>query len=300
MDINFELYKVFYYVGKSLSFSMAAQQLYISQSAVSQSIKNLEQKLDIPLFFRHTKQVKLTQEGELLLQHIEPAFHLIKTGERNLQETLSLQRGEIRVGASDTICRYYLLPYFQQFSEFYPHMKIQITNRTSPEGIHLLKQGQVDVSVIHLPNPHLTSQITVLPFREIQDVFIVGKAFFSLINEKRLLSLKELEDKPFLMLEKPTATRHFFDTFLAEQEIYIEPEIELGSLDLLVQLCKIGLGISIVPEECIQDISKEDIQILPVQEMIPKRELGIAYLNSIPLSRGTQEWIRLLISSSNK
>ncbi|NLL69956.1 MAG: LysR family transcriptional regulator [Epulopiscium sp.] len=296
MDINFELYKVFYYVATCLNFSAAAQQLYISQSAVSQSIKTLEKKLNVSLFFRHTKQVQLTQEGKLLLQHIEPAFHLIKTGERNLQETLSLQRGEIRIGASDTICRYFLLPFFHLFHEQYPQIQIHITNRTSPQGLQLLKQGQVDVSIIHLPNPYLTSQMTVLPFQEIQDVFIVGKPFFSLIHRENPISLKDLEQYPFLMLEKNTATRHFFDTLCEKEGIQISPDIELGSIDLLVELCKIGLGISLVPKECLRDFSSQYIQILPIKEHISKRQLGIAYLNHVPLSKGTQEWIQLLQS----
>lgn len=296
MDINFELYKVFYYVATCLNFSAAAQQLYISQSAVSQSIKTLEKKLNVSLFFRHTKQVQLTQEGKLLLQHIEPAFHLIKTGERNLQETLSLQRGEIRIGASDTICRYFLLPFFHLFHEQYPQIQIHITNRTSPQGLQLLKQGQVDVSIIHLPNPYLTSQMTVLPFQEIQDVFIVGKPFFSLIHRENPISLKDLEQYPFLMLEKNTATRHFFDTLCEKEGIQISPDIELGSIDLLVELCKIGLGISLVPKECLRDFSSQHIQILPLKENISKRQLGIAYLNHVPLSKGTQEWIQLLQS----
>lgn len=297
MDINFELYKVFYYVATYLSFSEAAQHLYISQSAVSQSIKNLEEKLNISLFFRHTKQIQLTQEGKLLLQHIEPAFHLIKTGERNLQETLSLERGEIRIGASDTICRYYLLPFFHLFHEKYPKIQIHITNRTSPKSIQLLKQGQIDVSIIHLPNPYITSQMTVLPFKKIQDVFIAGKPFFSLLYQKNQIFLKDLEQYPFLMLEKNTATRHFFDTLCKKQKIQISPDIELGSIDLLVELCKIGLGLSLVPKECLRDFSPQDIQILPVKETIPKRQLGIVYLNHVPLSKGTQEWIRLLTQS---
>ena len=73
MDINYELYKVFFHVANSLSFSKASKQLFISQSAVSQSIKVLEKKLNHPLFTRNTKQVHLTPEGELLLKHIEPA-----------------------------------------------------------------------------------------------------------------------------------------------------------------------------------------------------------------------------------
>ena len=103
MDINYELYKVFYYVASSLSFSEASKQLYISQSAVSQSIKALEKKLDQVLFIRSTKKVQLTPEGEILLRHVEPAMNLIKRGENQLLESNSIG-GQIRIGASDTLC----------------------------------------------------------------------------------------------------------------------------------------------------------------------------------------------------
>ena len=84
MDINYELYKVFYYVATTLSFSEASKQLFISQSAVSQAIKTLEKKLEQTLFIRSTKRVQLTPEGEILLRHIEPAINLIQRGETQL------------------------------------------------------------------------------------------------------------------------------------------------------------------------------------------------------------------------
>ena len=111
MDINFELYKVFYYVAKHLSFSAAAKDLYISQSAVSQAIKLLEEKLKDKLFVRSTKQVHLSPAGALLFTHVEQAFLFLKLGERNVNELHSLEQGELRIGASDTICKHYLLPY---------------------------------------------------------------------------------------------------------------------------------------------------------------------------------------------
>ena len=117
MDINLELYKVFYYVAATLSFSEASKHLYISQSAVSQSIKALEKKLGQPLFIRSTKKVLLTPAGEVLLKHIEPAINLISRGEEQLTDTESLGLGQLHIGASDTICRYFLVPYFKQFHQ---------------------------------------------------------------------------------------------------------------------------------------------------------------------------------------
>ena len=138
MDINYELYKVFYYVAISLSFSDASKQLFISQSAVSQSIKVLEKKLGITLFIRSTKRVQLTPEGETLLRHIEPAMNLIKRGEAQLMEASNLGGGQLRIGASDTICRYYLVPFLNKFHKTYPNVHIKVTNQTSTKCVDLL------------------------------------------------------------------------------------------------------------------------------------------------------------------
>ena len=155
MDINYELYKVFYYVATTLSFSEASRYLFISQSAVSQSIKALEKKLGQPLFIRSTKKVKLTPAGELLLKHVEPAIRLIGHGEAQLMESQSLGLGQLHIGASDTICRYFLVPYLNEFHKKYPTVPIKVTNATSLACVGLLEQGKVDLIVTNAPNPRL-------------------------------------------------------------------------------------------------------------------------------------------------
>ena len=144
LDINYELYKVFYYVATTLSFSEASKLLFISQSAVSQSIKVLEKKLGITLFIRSTKRVQLTPEGETLLRHVEPAINLIARGEAQIMEAGTLGGGQLRIGASDTICRYFLVPYLNRFHRSFPNVHIKVTNQTSTQCVDLLESGQVD------------------------------------------------------------------------------------------------------------------------------------------------------------
>ena len=155
MDINYELYKVFYYVAISLSFSEASKKLYISQSAVSQSIKVLEKKLNQPLFIRSTKKVQLTPEGETLLRHVEPAMNLIRRGEAQILEANTLGGGQLRIGASDTICRYFLVPYLSRFHKEYPNIHIKVTNQTSIGCVDLLENGSVDLIFTNYPNSRL-------------------------------------------------------------------------------------------------------------------------------------------------
>ncbi len=294
MDINFELYKVFYFAAKTLNFSKAAEKLYVSQSAVSQSIKILEKKLNTKLFLRHTKNMRLTSEGETLFKHIEQAFNLIKSGERALFEIGNLIQGEIHIGASDTICKYFLLPYFKKFHEDYSNIKIHITNRPSPLCMDLLKSGAIDIAVVNLSNKFKYENLDVIPVREIQDVFISGEKFSRLKGRK--ISLKELQDYPILSLEKNSTTRAYFDQLIKKNDISISPEFELDSIDLLVEMTKIGLGISFVMENAIEsELEKGTIFKLDIKEDIPGRNIGIVINSKLPLTPAGKEFIKMFV-----
>lgn len=293
MDINFELYKVFYYVAKNLSFSIAANELYISQSAVSQAIKLLEEKLNDKLFVRSTKQVHLSPAGILLFTHIEQAFLFIKLGERNINELHSLEQGELKIGASDTICKYYLLPYFKQFTELYPKIKINVTNRPSPICTELLTKGLVDISVVNLRSDHSYHNMTISKRKVLHDVFIASSAFDHLRG--RHLTLQDIAALPLLTLEKNTTTRCFLDAIFAKENILYQPEIQLGSVDLLIELVKIGLGIAFVSREYVQkELANNQLFTLTLTTEIPPRELGIITFDCLPVPLAAQKFIELL------
>jgi DNA-binding transcriptional LysR family regulator len=290
MDVNFELYKVFYYAGKYQNFSQAADQLYITQSAVSQSIKQLEAKLNTQLFVRHGKKIKLTHEGEALFNHVEQAYYAIKAGERTIQSIHNLQYGEVTIAASDTICKYYLLPYLKEFHQQYPHIKIHITNRPSPVCMDLLKSGVVDISVVNILNHEIDSPFDIRPFKSIQDVFIAGETFKALKGKK--ISLEALAKYPFLLLEKNSTTRRFFNNLLEKHNVTLVPEIELDSIDLLIELTKIGLGISYVMEDTIKDaLEQEDLFIIELMEDVPRRQASILTNRQIPQPLSVQKFL---------
>lgn len=296
MDVNFELYKAFYHVARTLSFSEAGHHLFISQSAVSQSIRVLEEKLNCTLFNRSTKQVKLTHEGEVLFKHVEQAYAFLKSGERSIENIHSLKQGEIRLGASDTICKYYLLPYLQKFNQLYPHIRINITNRTSPLCIELLKKGALDFAVVNIPQDNHPQQVQVTTLQTIRDVFVAGHPFRQLQGQK--LDLSTLSGYPLLMLESNTITRSFFDQFVTAKGIKLTPEIELGSVDLMIELTKIGLGICFVSREYIeQELKSGDLFILNITESIPARALGVMVNATIPVPIASRKFIELLENS---
>lgn len=291
MQINYELYKVFYKVAEHLSFSKAAVELYVSQSAVSQNINNLEKELQTKLFIRSTKNVQLTEAGRVLFKHIEPAFNLIENGEKSIKEINALQKGEIHIGANDTISKDFLLPYLNKFHQLYPGIKIQITNRTSSTCIDLLKQNKVNLIISNLPNGKITEKMQVEEIYQFNDIFIAGREFKELKTTK--LSLSSLKNYPLLMLEANTTTSKFLKKSLNKFGIDINAEVELGSVDLLIEMAKIGLGIAFVPEYCLE-LNNQNIFKINIKEKLPARKLAVIINKDIPLSNAAKKFIDLL------
>ncbi len=287
MDINYELYKVFYHVASTLSFSEASKQLFISQSAVSQSIKTLERKLDQTLFIRSTKHVQLTPEGEILLRHIEPAMHFIRRGEAQLLDAAATG-GQIRIGASDTICRYFLVPYLERFHRDFPNAHIKVINQTSIKCVELLETGQVDLIVANYPNQYLSNVSSIRKIRTFKDVFIANQAFEQLKGQK--LSYEQLSKYPILMLDKQSTTSEFLHRLFQQHHLDLVPEIELTSNDLLIDLARIGLGIAFIPDFCIKE-ENDDLFIVQTEEELPTRELVIAHNEQIPLTKASEEFL---------
>ena len=144
MDINYELYKVFYYVGRLGSITAAAEALCISQPAASQAIKQLEKALNTKLFLRTQKGVRLTTEGKLLYPYVERGMENLMDGEEMLKRLVDMDMGEVRIGASDMTLQFYLLSYLEQFHEQYPKIRITVTNAPTPETLKYLQSGRID------------------------------------------------------------------------------------------------------------------------------------------------------------
>lgn len=292
MDINLELYRVFYYVVKSGSISKASQELFISQPAVSQSVRQLESKLGGQLFFRTPKGITLTPEGAVLYKYIEQGYNLFLLAESKFSEAINLDAGEIRIGASDMTLKYFLLPHLEEFHKRYPKVRIKVTNGPSPETVASLKNGLIDFGVVSLPLSD-DSAIDVIDAMEIQDCFIANYRFGHLASKK--IALTELSDYPVIMLEKNTSTRRYIDNFLSSNGVHIVPEIELATSDLLVQFARRGLGISCVVRNFAEiDLANGGLFELELSEKIPPRQIGIIKLKNTPLSAAAVKFIELI------
>lgn len=297
MDINYELYKVFYQVAASLSFSEASKKLFISQSAVSQSIKTLERKLGQSLFIRSTKKVQLTPAGKLLLKHVEPAVHLMERGEQQLLNSTTLGLGQLHIGASDTICRYFLVPYLKQFHKLFPDVPIKVTNATSLNCVDLLSQGKVDFVISNYPNSRINSSYIQKTIAVFSDVFIANPAFFDF--GQKVISFEELKQFPILMLDRKSTTSEFLHHLFLQSQLDLTPEVELSSNDLLIDLARIGLGIAFIPDYCLTE-NTDDLYILKIREPIPERQMIAAVNPNLPVSPSADEFLKLLPNIEEK
>lgn len=283
-----ELYRTFYIVAKNSSISKASEQLYITQPAVSRSIRQLEEALGCQLFVRTSKGVKLTQEGEILSNYVEQAFSFITLGERKVSDVRNLLSGEIRIGASDTICKHYLIPYLKLFNTLHPQIRIHVICPTTPAIIGLLKTGKIDIGIINMP--YEDDNLNSKNIMEIQDCFITGHKYRHMTN--KMLPVKEIVQNPLLLLEKSSNSRKFIDRYFKEHDISVIPDFELGNMDLLINFVKFDFGIACV----IRNFVEEDIEsgklfeVRPI-EKIPPRNLGVVWLKDSPLSKASEELI---------
>jgi DNA-binding transcriptional LysR family regulator len=282
MNVDYELYKIFFRVATAGSFTRGAEELSITQSAVSQAIKNLESRLGTALFLRDGRRVRLSREGEVLFYHISQGVRSFSAGERSLNEMTGFDNGEVRIGVSDTICRYHLVPLFRDFAEAYPGIRIQVKNRTSTGILALLQQGSIDFGIITLPAT--TAPFRMQPFRSVRDVFVASSRFAEL--EDRVCPLSEIAGYPLLLLNSESATRRGFDQFLAANGLEVVPAIELESVALLEEFAKIGFGIAHVEERsCRQAVAGGELFVVKSDPPLPERELGIVTTGDVLPSR---------------
>lgn len=286
-----DLYKVFCTVGKSESFSQAAKDMYMTQPAVSQAIRQLEKELEIRLFNRTPKGVTLTHDGLLLFEYANSALNLLRIGEEKMVESKNLMAGELRIGVGDTISRYFLLPYLEAFHNSYPQIKFKIFNGTTLELSALLKSGEVDIIICNFPlnDPALELR----PCLEIQDIFVCGEKYKSRLTKP--LTLTEVAAFPSILLEPKSISRKYVEDYLLTKGIKISPEFELGSHDLLLEFAKINLGIACVTKEFSQEyLTKGLVYEVPLVEEIPQRNIGACSLKSVPLSSAATKFIEMI------
>lgn len=292
MSENLEYYKVFYYAAKFRNLTLAAEELSISQPAVSQALKQLESALLVKLFVRSARGIRLTPEGEMLYGHVKCGYEQILLGEKKLSAMLRLDYGELKIGASDMTLKFYLLPLLQAFHEKFPSIKVTVTNAPTPATLDLLRQGKIDFGAVSMPF-QAGQEFSAIPVREIEDVFVAGRKFIQYKNH--MLDLQELEKLPIISLEGNTSTKSYIEEFLGQSGVKLQPEFELATSDMIVQFALRGLGVGSV----VRDFAEEYLEDgrlfeLRFNKIIPKRHICVVRNEKMPVSRAADEFLRMV------
>lgn len=291
IDVSLDLYKIFCAVVRTGNMSAAARELFISQPAVSMSVRQLEERIGSPLLFRTTKGVRTTPEGNVLYGYLEQALSLIKTAEQKYMEMVNLETGEIKIGASDSVISNFLMPYLERYNGENANINIKVTNKTTYECLKLLKSGQVDICFINLPiaDDH---EYDVKECLKIHDCLIGGSKYAALAEKG--IDLKDIGQYPLLMLEDLSNTRRYIDRYAMDNGVLLKPIIELGSSDLLLDFARINLGLSYVIREFTRGgIDGTTVFEIPVNPPIPERSVGMVKLKNVALSHAAQSFTEM-------
>lgn len=286
------LYNIFLTVAQTNNLSEASKRLFISQPAVSKAIRQLEDELDTTLFYRNSRGVSLTDDGELLYSHILTAFNEISAGEMLLNSRKQLGIGRIRFGASNTLCKYILLPRLQKYVRKNPHVNISINCQSSIHTKALIDNHDIDIGLIATPDS--TKGLRLYSAGSIQDTFVASPAYIKNLLLREHTEMNNLfHGANLMLLTKDNVTRAYVDTYINELSLSQTTLMEIGSMDLLIEFAKTGLGIGCVIREFVKNELETGalMEVTPPNLHIKKREVSYCVSEALPLSDATVDFL---------
>ncbi len=289
---NLELYRVFYTVARCGSLTRAAQELFISQPAVSQAIKQLEGQLGVTLFNRTHRGMELSAAGgKLIYGRVEEALRIIDGAENELTELRATASGTIRIGATDSIFYHILADKIAMFNRKYPTVRFELLSSTSPYTVNQLKEGKCDIAFVNLPmeDGDVKFYGTIA---HLTDVFVAGDRFRNLRNEP--MPLRRLQELPILMIEENTVARRSLASFLDNLGVKLVPDTEVSNWDFMIKLAVKGMGVGCIPREyCRKELDSGMLFELRTSPALPARGVGIALNKTAPLSFAMKQFLAM-------
>lgn len=291
MAVKLELYRVFKEVADSGNISEAAKNLEVSQSAVSQSIKQLETTLQARLFARSPRGVTLTGEGQMLYQYVRSALGLLATGEDKLSQAQQLLLGTLTIGASDTVTSFFLIPYLDAFHRLHPNIRLKIISGRSAKVLSLLKSGAVDIAFASSPTD---SAISHWPCFTTHTAFVAGSSYPC--DFDHVYTRAEIANFPLILLERKASSRLFLEQEFLKNGLSLVPEIELSSRSLLESLARIGLGVAGVTLEFVEEsLQRGEIRQLKTDFEIPERSVDLCVLRDVHPTAATTAFMNMVL-----
>lgn len=292
MNINFELYKVFYEVANEKSISKGAEKLMISQPAVTQSIKTLEGELGGQLFIRTPKGVILTTEGEILYNYIKDGMSYFVNGANKFTSLKNLDSGVINIGATTIISEKFLMPYLKEFSNKYPNIVINVVNDLTDNLTKKLRNGDLDIVIMSINNNTNIKDLKLKEITSLNDIFVGCEQY----KNKKIENIEDLLKEDLLLQKYPSVSRTNFNNYLKENNLSCTPKMEVVSHSLLTSFTENGFGIGLLTKEFITNKLNKTLFEIKTNVKIPKRTLVYATKsNSIP-SFTTVKFIEILKS----
>ncbi len=298
MNIDFELYRIFYVVANCSNITKASKELLISQPAISKAVKRLEEQLGGQLFVRTKRGVVLTEEGSEFYSYIKMAIDCITSAENKFTDLKNLETGSIKIGISTTLTKKFLLPYLEKFSKLFPSISIQIFTHTASELTIMLRNGLLDLMIINL-NVKLDKDIKYIKCRQVHDCFVVNAKYKELID--REVSIRELVDYPLIIQSKGSNVRSLLDDYFNKNNVVINPSMELASYSLVVEFAKIGLGVGVATKEHIKkELLNNELFVINLVEEIPSRFIAMAISSNHVPSFSTKKFMELILENGKE
>ena len=279
MEQNLSQYRIFYAVAKAGNISRAAKELYISQPAISKSISKLEDSLNTVLFTRNSRGVQLTDEGQVLFEHTRDAFEELAKGEQELKRIREFNMGHIRIGVSNTLCRFIMVKYLKGFIEQYPHIKITIESQPTTQTLSMLEQQRIDIGLV--VEQKSSRNMNFIPVMDIEDIFVATPSYLENLRLREGADTDVFQSGNLMLLDKNNITRHYIDDYMSVNEIVANNLLEVTTMDLLIEFARIGLGIGCVIKEFVkEDLDSGRLAQLKLDTPIHKRTVGFLWQSS--------------------
>lgn len=292
MNIDLELYRVFFEVAKFQSITLAAKHLHISQPAISKSIKSLEEQIGGKLFIRSRNGVVLTEDGKVLFYYVKRALELFNQGEQKYLEMLNLKSGTVRVGISKTLFKEFLLPFIEKYHDLYPNIKIELFCSKASDLVKMLSDGVLDMVIANMPM-NVPKDIYSYDLMTVHDVFVVKQDYNI---DKEVIPLDELNNYNLILLPQGTNTRDNLDEILEQHDIVLDPYMTLASYSLVYEMTKVGFGIGfLIYEFCKDDIDSNILKVVNVDVTIPERKISLMLKKNFECSFATKKLIDLIL-----
>lgn len=294
MDINYELFKMFDKVVKTGSFTKASEEMFVSQSAVTQAIKRLEDQLDGTLFVRSKTGVTLTEAGKELYDFVKQSVETLDNAGRIFIEHKNLERGAVRIACGSTLAKLILDDAIIKFAKDYPNVEISIKNDVTSQSIERVANGKVDMAIITLPCKIEFDNIKITNIKEVEYCFFTNRDFYEETINKEIV-LNDIEKFDLALPAKETNSRIWLDSKMLENNIVLKSKYEFSSANILSKFVEKMNVIGYINKEFI----KEKLECGEFVELIKnfeadKKNIAVATLDKKIASPATLKLIEYL------